>query len=229
MSIAYDYVLKRLREERQRLAWSQKEMSRCVRMSQSNYSKVEIGLRRLNYCELKYLCESDIDVYYIYTAQKSTGQYANFLNQCSYTELRCFLGVIYSIAMLEYRNETTEQWKNILDKTKYVALIEENKSNINIFLVLRRSINCQQKKMAQTLGVDVKKLRDIEKGKNFPDSELLCRLYELYNISPALILKDNKCMANEIAILLEMMDIENRSIIFNFIKKIHKNYHNKLR
>lgn len=145
-SIAYDNVLKRLREERQRLAWSQKEMSQCVRMSQSNYSKVEIGLRRLNYSELKYLCESDIDVYYIYTAQRSSGQYINFFKQCSYFELRCFLGVIYSIAMLEYRNTTTEQWRNILNKIKYVALIEENKSNNNIFLVLRRSINCQQKK-----------------------------------------------------------------------------------
>lgn len=84
------------------------------------------------------------------------------------------------------------------------------------------------KEMAQSLGIDVKKLRDIEKGKNFPDSELLCRLYELYNIPPTVILKNNKCMANEIATLLDMMDIENRRVILNFIKKAHKNYQNKL-
>lgn len=223
MSIAYDDVLKRLREERQRLSLSQKEMSQCVRMNQSNYSKVELGQRRLNFRELEYLCVSDVDAHYIYTAQRGNGQYIEFLNQCSYSELICFLGIIYSIVVLQYQSESTQQWKNILEKVKYVPLIEENAGSNNIFLILRRSINCQQKKMAEMLGVDVKKLRDLENGRNLPDSELLSRLYELFHIPPAAILKDKKGIANEISILLDMMDIENRDLIFEIIRIIHEN------
>lgn len=223
MSIAYDDVLKRLREERQRLSLSQKEMSQCVRMNQSNYSKVELGQRRLNFRELEYLCVSDVDAHYIYTAQRSNGQYIDFLNQCSYSELICFLGIIYSIVAFRYKNEYTQQWKSILEKVKYVPLIEENSGTNNIFLILRRSINCQQKKMAEMLGVDVKKLRDLENGRRLPDSELLSRLYELFHIPPAAILKDKKGIANEISILLDMMDIENGELIFDIIKIIHEN------
>lgn len=217
----YDDVLKRLKEERVRLSWSQREMSQCVRMSQSNYSKVELGLRRLNFHELKYLCESDVDVHYIYTAHKSTGQYLDLFKQCSYSELTCFMGIIYSVALLRYKEEATESWKCIWEKVKYIPLIEGNKGTDNIFLIARRSINCQQKKMADILGVDVKKLRDLENGRNLPDSELLCRLYELFQIPPAAILKDKKCLVNEISILIDMMDIRSRELIFDLIKKIH--------
>ncbi len=223
MSIAYENVLKRLKEERLRLSWSQKEMSQCVRMNQSNYSKVELGLRRLNYYELVYLCESNIDVHYIYTSQKCSGRYIKFFEQCSFSELMAFIGIIYSIVAYRYRNEFKEQWKNVFEKVKYFPLVERNHEVASILLVLRNSVNIEQKKMANVLGVDVKKLRDLEKGRNLPDSELISRLYEIFYIPPATLLKDKRCMANEIAVLLDMMDKENEKLIFDIIQKIHHN------
>lgn len=223
MCISYDDVLKRLKEERQRLALSQKEMSQCVRMNQSNYSKVELGLRRLNFHELKYLCESDVDVHYIYTAQKNSGQFTDFLSKSGYSELMCFLNIIYAIVAFRYRKEHSEQWKDILEKIKYVPLLEGSQDADNIFLLVRRSVNYQQKKMADILGIDVKKLRELENGRSLPDSELLSRLYELFYIPPAPILKDRKCMVNEISVLLDMVDEENRKMIFDIGKTIHDN------
>lgn len=221
MRIAYEDVLDRLKEERHRLLLSQKEMGRLVRMNQSNFSKVELGLRRLNYYELKYLCDSEVDVHYIYTGRRSSGQYADFFSQCSYVELICFLSIVYSVVLLRYRDERAEKWKNILEKIKYVPLIEENPNASNIFLVIRRSANCQQLKMAEILGVDVKKLRDLENGRTLPDSELLCRLYELYRIPPAAILKDKRGMESEISIFLDMLDTADRNVIFDIIKAVH--------
>ena len=75
MSISYKDALQRLIEERYRMSLSQMEMSHLLRMDQSNYSKVELGFRRLSYSELEHLCESDADVHYIYTGLKSIGQY----------------------------------------------------------------------------------------------------------------------------------------------------------
>ena len=55
MSATYNEMLKRLIEERKRLGLSQQQMARLVHITQSNYSKVEKGLHRLSYEELKYL------------------------------------------------------------------------------------------------------------------------------------------------------------------------------
>lgn len=69
MCISYNDVLKRLIEERNRMALTQKEMGQCIQIDQSNYSKVELGLRRLGYYEVKNLYNVGIDVYYLYTIQ----------------------------------------------------------------------------------------------------------------------------------------------------------------
>lgn len=223
MYVAYEDVLKRLKEERHRLSLTQNDMSRCVRMSQSNYSKIELGLRRLNYYELKYLCESDVDVHYIYTGLKSNGQYNEFFSKCKYAEINCFLSVIYSIAVLRSREReaASGKWKDILERIKYVPLIEDSQKPYNIFLAIRRSQDYRQQKMAEIIGVDVKKLRDLENGRCLPDSELLCRLYELFRIPPAAILKDKKSMESEISLVLEMMDLEEQEKLFDVIKTLY--------
>lgn len=221
MSVTYDDVLKRLIEERHRLSWTQKEMSKCVRMEQSNYSKVELGLRRLSYYDLKYLCETDVDVHYIYTGQKSSGQYAGFFYERSYDELLCYLRVMYSVSELKYKEDFTGKWKIIYEKIKYVPLIEGNQKHYNIFEEIRHSLNYQQQKMAGLLGVDVKKLRDLENARRLPDSELLYRLYELFCIPPAAILKDRKGMASELGILLDMLDPDCQKSMFETIAAIH--------
>ncbi len=221
MHIAYEDVLKRLKEERNRICWSQKEMSQCVRMSQSNYSKVELGLRRLNYYELKCLSESDVDLHYIYTGQKGSDRYKDFFCNCSYSELICFISVIYSIVVLRCGKDSAGKWKSILEKIKYVPLIEDNQKPNNIFLMLRRLNDYQQQKMAEIVGVDVKKLRDLEKGRSLPDSELLCRLYDFFGIPPAVILKDKRGLESEISIFLEMLNADDRKEILEVIKALH--------
>lgn len=106
MSATYNDVLERLKEERNRLLLSQNEMARIVHMTQSNYSKVELGLRRLGYDELKYLCESQLDVYYIFTGCRSSRKYMEFLLQCDYSELCCYLSIIYSVANKKHFNHS---------------------------------------------------------------------------------------------------------------------------
>ena len=60
--------------------------------------------------------------------------------------------------------------------------------------------------MAGILGVDIKKLRDLENERCLPDSELVWRLYDLFSVSPAFVLEDNKCLNNQINYLLERME-----------------------
>lgn len=221
MSIAYNDALKRLIEERRRMDLSQKEMSRLLRMDQSNYSKVEMGFRRLSYSELEHLCVSDADVHYIYTGLKSIGQYTDFFCECSYPELLCFLSITYSIVLLRCKEDATGKWRKLLEQIKYVPLIDKKQNSGNIFLDLRHSLNWSQMKMADEVGIDVKKLRDLENCRKLPDSELVSCLYELFQIPPATVFREKKCLESAISVFLEQLDAEGENQLFELMKALH--------
>lgn len=222
MCISYNDVLKRLFEERNRMAWTQKEMSQHIHMNQSNYSKVELGLRRLSYYEIKQLYEAGVDVYYIYTGERNSGKYADFLVQSSYTELLCFLNIFYSIAIMRYQKEPSEKWEGILARLQCVSLKVKDQQSQNIFLLLRSSMGWQQKKMADKLGVDIKKMRDLENGRKLPDSEILSRLYEIFHVSPAIVLEDRKGLESEITVFLEKISKKEEQEIIEILILLHR-------
>ncbi|MBO4291137.1 MAG: helix-turn-helix transcriptional regulator, partial [Lachnospiraceae bacterium] len=85
---------------------------------------------------------------------------------------------------------------------------------------LRRQLDYRQIKMAEALGVDVKKLRDLENGKRLPDAELLFRLYQKYNVSPCVMLRDKNGMIAEIAGILERMDNREKALLTDFFMNI---------
>ena len=207
MNEAYNDVLKRLKKERLRLSLTQEEMARYARMNQSNYSKIELGSRRLSYNELKYLCDTDIDLYYIFTGCKCEGKYNEAFFDYSYLELLCILNIISSIADLRCVKDGGDNRREAFSQTGLFRLSDwEYRLNRNVFLCLRQVLEYSQCEMAAKLGVDVKKLRMLENGGCMPDSELICKLYQMFKISPAVVLKDKQGLINEICILLNDMD-----------------------
>lgn len=80
-------------------------MARLVHITQSNYSKVEKGLHRLSYEELKYLSKANIDIFYIFTGYRCAGKHVEYFQQCTYVELCCYLGIIYISAKFLYEIE----------------------------------------------------------------------------------------------------------------------------
>lgn len=219
MSATYNEVLKRLIEERKRLGLSQQEMARLVHITQSNYSKVEKGLHRLRYEELKYLSKANVDIFYIFTGYKCAGKYVNYFRQYTYVELCYYLEIIYSLIVLNDCRSNTDQWKDIVKRIKYVPLILDYKKSSNIFLAIRHITDSSQKQMAEKLGVDIKKFRELEKDRCLPDSEIIWKLYNLFRISPTVVLKDKNTMLNEISSLLEANE-ENSVQIIDIIKQI---------
>ena len=223
MDMAYNDVLKRLKHERQRLSLTQREMSRLARMSQSNYSKIELGNRRLSYYELKYLCDSDIDLYYVFTGRRCSEKYNEVFFDHSYPELVCFLNIVSSVAELRFVNEEGNAQRAEPARPGSFRLPDrEHRMDRNVFLDLRQTLDLSQSGMASRLGVDVKKLRALENGRRLPDSELLCKLYQLFCISPAVVLKDKKGLISEIGLLLESMDDETGEDVFQFVMSLRR-------
>ena len=223
MNAAYNDVLKRLKQERQRLCLTQEEMGLCARMSQSNYSKIELGSRRLSYCELQYLCDTDIDLYYIFTGSRCSKKYNEVFFNYSYQELLCFLNIVSSVSELCYANEGGDNRRHERVQSGLFRLSDwEHRLNRNVFLSLRQSLEYSQFEMAVKLGVDVKKLRALENGRCLPDSELISKLYQAFYISPAVVLKDKKGVISEIGLLMESMDEETGEDVFQFVRSIQR-------
>ena len=158
MNRTYDDFLCRLKEQRKQLGLSQEQMAQRVHKTQSNYSKVELGLQRLSYEELKYLSESGIDIYYIFTGYRGSGKYLDFFERKTYAEICSYLGIIYSVLSLDDNIE--KKFSKISEEMLYIPLIISKEKSINAFLTLRHISGYQQKVMADKIGVDVKKLRE---------------------------------------------------------------------
>ena len=192
-------------------------------MNQSNYSKVERGLRRLSFGELQYLCKTEVDVHYVFTARRSNAQYIDCFRGYRYEELISALGILYhSVRKIMGTNNRENGQESLLDLLHYVPLIANEQKNENIFYALRQSLDLSQIAMSDKLGLDVKKLRDLEKGKLLPDNELLWVLYDLYYIPPAVVLKDPKGLANELSVLLASLDGRYSRMLYQYIRLLRE-------
>lgn len=223
MNVAYEDVLNRLKEERRRLNFTQREMGGCVRMTQVSYSKVESGARRLNYYEVKYLCDSKVDVHYVFTGLKCRSVFRVFFQEFNYTELMNLFSILTSVAEMRDNKDADSQWRRMIWHAEiFSAVGGESNADSGVFLNLRRFMGYNQHSMAEKLGVDVKKLRDLENGRNLPDSELLSRLYTCFGICPGVVLKDKNCLASEIGCLLDGYDFEAADSVIQILRSLQE-------
>ena len=204
MCIDYLEFLSRLREERKYFHMTQDEMGKAIRIVQGHYSKIENGIKRFTLYELQSLCETQIDVFYLFSGEKAIGQDALLGENLCLEQLICIIKVINMMAKCKREEELErKQWDTLYRKTKYMVFLEDYLSEkCNAFKILRVYKNLTQMEMAQILGIDVKKLRDLEVKGLLPDSELIYKLYIIFGVSPNVFLRNRSCLVNEICCLM---------------------------
>lgn len=223
MSDIYAKSIERIIMERERLELSVQQLSDLVCVDQSNWCKIEQGKGRISYKCLKRLCYvKNIDMYFILSGNRVA--YCNYaeLAECDMSDLVSLLRLIYSVSELRCRNASSNSWKDIYDNTKYILLVDAQRGMNGLLVNLRRLGGYSQKKIAEILGIDIKKWQNMEKGVNFPDNELLCRLWDKFKISPGIMLGDKRCLLNEVCFWLEkMITLDNEAVVhmLNLIKK----------
>ena len=225
MNSNYQYVLERLKEERERRELTQRLLCYFMHMQQSHYSQAETGHRRFSYHEIKGLCTSDVDVLYVFTGKRTKGGRELPESLASGTEeLICHLSILYNLAGAAwFLNRSKTCFEKIREQLEYIQWGNGNAGEKgNIFLTVRNRCGYTQKKMADILGVDIKKLRELEKGRRLPDSEIIWKMYDLFQISPAFILKDPKGLWNELNYILDLPEENDREIILRILENGHK-------
>ncbi len=222
MGADYNDVVKRIKEERVGLGLSQKEMARIVRITQGSINRVEQGNRRFSYSELKYLCDSPFDVQYMITGCKCGETYKKYFARYEYEQLVNIMNIISSVKVGICSGKVSECWKNIYGIAEILWSKEKKKRlEVNIFFLIRRLKDYRQQQMAKLLGVDVKKMRDLENNRSLPDSELVWKMYQIFSLSPAMMLKDKNCLINEVCYELEGMDEEIQDKILSIIESVY--------
>lgn len=223
MSIEYKEVLRRLKEERERMSLSQREMCQHVGMSQGQYCKIENGEQHFSFDEVKTLSGSGVDVHYIFTGQKAKYCYIKDFETYDFKEIICLLEVIFSVVTYHYVLTPSEFWRNLYQEAQFMRLLDANQNfENNLFILLRHLKGYTQKEMAVHFGIDTKKLRMLEKGLCQPDSEILWQFYRDFRVPPSIVIRDRQGLLNETGWFLERIDSESENNIIAIIKAFHK-------
>lgn len=226
MSMVYEDVLARLKEERLAHGLSQEELGSRIRITQGHYSKAEQAIKRFTYYETKCLAETELDLYYIYTGRRMGGRYSGLFGQCSYRELLCYLHMLVCLDCCMYEERRLGMGREFyrqLCRVKYITG-EAEADRATVFLLVRQYEKRTQYEMAECLGMDVKKYRELERGGILPDSELIWKLYSLYQIPPALVLKDTKGLVCEIEYYMNRSERGKDDVIYRYFCLLHDSY-----
>ena len=218
----YGKALNRLEDERLEYKITQGKMGKMLKMTQSHYYKAANGEKRFGYYELQAMCNSELDVYHIFTGKRSSRKDyfdASFW-EADYEQLLVCLKIIHMVAGANKRGGAeAKEWERIFKDTHYIEyalyIIAEEQ---NVFKAVRTYKGIKQMEMADELAMDVKKLRALESNHILPDSELIFKMYNIYSVSPALFLKDAKCLKNEICYLVDSVGENVRQNLLTCVK-----------
>lgn len=225
MDSKYQNVLRRLKEEREKLNLTQRLLCYRMKMLQSHYSRAESGSKRFSYYEIKGLCTSDVDVLYVFTGKRaSEGEELSELRGCGAEELMCYLSTLYVLA----KAVGSQDGRNAAFETvrKQLEYIQSGNGSAgapnNIFYYVRIQRDYTQQKMADMLGIDIKKLRELENGRILPDSEMIWKMYDLFQVSPAFILEDAKGLWKELKYALDLLEEDDRKIMIQILTDMRR-------
>lgn len=223
MGMIFAEAIKRIKEERERMGISQIQMARYMCISQTQMDRVEHGARRINYLELKALIKHGVNIHYVITGKRSVKVNGSLFEGLSYTQLLNIFNIVYSFwAEYEWKKDN-DNWKVIYTVLDYLKLRNHiTDSKINCFILIRTLKNYTQQEMANELSIDIKKLRELENGNCLPDMELIWKLYDVLDCIPAIILEDDKCLLEEIYIMLEEIPEALRQEVLNAIYSLYK-------
>ena len=172
---------------------------------------------------------SSINIFYVFTGKKADASWVSQKLALSTTEeILCHLYTVQTITNALQNINRSKSISGVSADSSYGRIREQLKylhyfpggsaSSKNIFYNVRNYFGHTQKKMADLLGMDIKKLRDLEKGRRLPDSEVIWEMYACFHVSPAFILKDANALRDELDYVLGLLEENDREIILQVLK-----------
>lgn len=229
--IDYSEVLGRLSAYRRKLDLSKEEMAGMFGVHPTHYGKLEAGTIRISFEGLNNFIGHGGDIYYLFTGHaREAGPVEGYLSRCK-TKVgqEKLLHILVAFIELGTWLDEVGQRKVTLDEmppTVYrsLRLMELEKKSLTIWKRIRNVEQLTQVKMAKLLDIDVKRYRQIEKGKSLPTVEIIYAMYCRLDYSPQLFFDREKFYVDELNHYWNGLSGENKqyleSLLDSVIQKI---------
>lgn len=214
----YKEVMERFHEERLAWDWSQQEISSKMGITQSHFSKAELGKKRFMYEQIKRLNETEFDLHYVFTGNRvEKTKRLDILEHVSASECY-FLGRLFYV-LLEQLSErrSAPQYEAVRKQSSIMRYVLDNRQK-SIWRLVRDYCDCTQAEMADFFKFDLKKYACLENEKTYPDSESIYLLYKHFYIPPQIVLGDNRGIVRSIYDAMAELDDGDYAKLVDFIK-----------
>lgn len=173
----YDLIVRRLEEYRRKYNIMQNEMADYLEITQSQYSKLEMGKIKLSYDVLDKVYKYGWDIDLIITGEHSNPVLKSLERVLVESSRKEF------VSWLRLCEWAMEQWLDEGRKTsiigyKLIKTFIYAEKELTPLQKLRLTYGLSQARMAEIVGVNIKKYRQLEKGSINLDAELLANIYE---------------------------------------------------
>lgn len=191
MRRSYEEFLHRLSQYRLYLNMTQEEIGSILGITQSQYSKMELGKTIVPYRSLKCLMKKGWDIDFLMTGKEFGRNESELTSLIKNAEKEHRPELLYAVAWLLEQGIFRSN-ADISFETKCELEILKIRAGGNradsVLYEIRKIAGFSQIPMAEKLGVNIKKYRMLEKNKAFPDAELLLRIYEVTGCKPSLMI-----------------------------------------
>lgn len=191
MHSSYEDFLKRFSQYKLCLNMTQAETSHLLGITQSQFSKMELGKIIVSYKSLKCLMKEGWDVDYLVTGKESVHGVSELTELLMEIDEREKRGVLNAVAWL-LEQGITKCVSEISFETKCEIEVLKRRADgcetDSVLQEIRNISGISQIPMSEKLGVNIKKYRMLEKSKTNPDAELLLRIYEVTGCKPSLLI-----------------------------------------
>lgn len=184
----YSLIVRQLQEYRKKCNILQTEMAEHLNITQSEYSKMELGKTKLSYAVLSKLYQQGCDIDMLITGEGTETVLPSL--EKIYVES----DNVRFVSWLKLCEWALEHWKDETEEqigSKLLRIFVNAENDMTPLEKLRKAYGVSQQQMADIVGVNIKKYRQLEKGKLQLDAELMANIYEATKCKPSFFLDEN--------------------------------------
>ena len=186
----YSLIVSQLQKYRKTCNILQNEMAQYLDITQSEYSKIELGKTKLSYEVLSKLHKKGCDIDMLITGKEADTILPSLEKIYVESDIQKFSSWL---KLCEWAMEhwIEEDGKEEQIGSKLLKIFVSDESGMTPLEKLRKAYSVSQQQMADIVGVNIKKYRQLEKGRIQLDAELMANIYEVTRCKPSFFLDEN--------------------------------------
>lgn len=187
----YSLIVRRLEAYRKKCHIPQTELAKDLDITQSQYSKIELGKVKLSYSVLNKLYEKGWDIDMIITGESCEPILPGLEKAFSATDRKQYISGMKLCEWAMEQWEAKEQKEELPGRRLLRTFLRSDEETTSLER-LRTAFEVSQIKMAEIVGVNIKKYRALEKGNVELDAELMANIYEATKCKPVYFMDEQK-------------------------------------